>query len=151
MSKRQSQDLEGGKARESVLFIIFLFCSWRLTLTNHKSSVFLIIDWCEKSMLHFWPMRCERMLSVFLSLSQCVCLSQNVCLSQCLCCLSLSVCMANSQCVSSLIVCVSRSLFFSFSPSVCVCVCVCVYLYISLSGVCVSSWMRVSPSVCMCL
>ena len=61
MSKRQSQDFEGGRARESVLFIIFLFYSWRLPLTNHKNSVFLISDWCEKSMLHFWPMRCERM------------------------------------------------------------------------------------------
>ena len=73
MSKRQSQDLEGGKARESMLFLIFLFCSWRLTLTNHKSSVFLIIDWCEKSMLHFWPMRCERMSGRGMCVRVCVC------------------------------------------------------------------------------
>jgi len=40
---------------------------------------------------------------------------------------------------------------------VCVCVCVCVYIYLSIylsissSGVCVSSWVRLSPSVCVCL
>ena len=79
MSKWQSQDLEGGGARESVLFIIFLFCSWRLPLTNHKSSVFLISDWCEKGRLHFWPMRCERTSSRDRCVCVCVCVCVHVC------------------------------------------------------------------------
>ena len=74
MSKRQSQDFEGGRARESVLFIIFLFYSWRLPLTNHKNSVFLISDWCEKSMLHFWPIRCERMSGRDMCVCVCMCM-----------------------------------------------------------------------------
>ena len=83
MSKRQSQDLEGGRARESMLFIIFLFCSWRLPLTNHKSSVFS--DWCEKSMLHFWLMRCERMSGRGMCVRVRVRVRVRVCVCVCVC------------------------------------------------------------------